>query len=1248
MINVTGGLTVGGASTINITFSNPGTMGFGTYDLFGYGGSSTGFGGTNASGTSIGNLTLNTAGLPSGFIYVLANNSGANQIDLDVLSGAISWGGQNGSAWDTTTSNWYNFNAVSTNFSTATPVSFGDTQYSGGPMVTNSNITISGTGGVSPASVTFNNTNTPVTGVAYTITSSDSTNLGITGSAGVTLNGTGTVTFVGQNTYTGATTLNAGTLIISNINSIGNASAPLVFNGGTLQYAPGLASNSSTTDISLGRSVTISSGGATIDLNGNNVSFGSSIGSGGTGALTVVDSGSAATLTLSNANTFTGAMNLNGGVVNFAALNNLGSGSAINFNGGTLQWASGNAANISSSTVTIGAGGATLDINGNNVSLAGSIGNSGTGALTVLNSGSAATLTLASSNAYSGATNLNGGTVRFSSINSLGTGSAINFNGGALQWGTGNTANISSRTVTIGAGGATFDINGNNVSLGNSIGNAGSGGLTVLSSGNAATLTLAAGNNYGGTTNVNSGILRVSNTNPMTSATGTGPVHINNSSVLTGTGYISGSVTAGPSATISPSLAGTAAEGSISTLSVGGLTLGGVTQLNYQVSNSSTMDSIAIFNAGTLTLPSTGQALFNFFAPGTSATAYTFGVGVYPLISYGSLNLTGNLASSLSIGAGNNSWPIGDGASFATSTASGPGVLELVIGSAIGSATWTSTGSGSTPSAYNDTANWSPGTIPNGVGQIATFGAGSQSSVSVAGGFILGQLNFNNGGNSGAPTNYLLAGTANLTLNNSGTGASINVSSGGLIPALGGSLTLTLADSSLTTTFNIASDGSLDVAGAINQSGGAQQVVLTGGGTLSLDNGTNTYSGGTTVNGGTLIVAQSSGTSTLGTGPLAINGSSSAVNSNTTMAVGSLSGSGGGQLNVAGSTTLTVNQSTSSTFNGTLTLNGALVLANASGNTLTISGTPTLGSGSSITVNSGTLALTNNTGNSANVTGPATASVASGATLQLAGSSNVLSSAVNITTHGSGLASDGALAVVGTSTQTVGVVSGDTVTTSPVTTYAGNTTVGDGTNAANLTATQILQNTLTINAGSTVTIAPSGSGIPADAVAATAAVATGDAANATATADGDSGSDPFKAIEAAIASGSISNAKGQQLENRIAAIERLAATDPGLDVSLLENRVLAAIPAASVWSSGGSSPVLDSDSGLLAADSSTIGSSSDSALGGATAFAPAADFGGSPELAEGAAVPEPSTLLLAVLGGIGMLIAYRRRTICCE
>ena len=328
--------------------------------------------------------------------------------------------------------------------------------------------------------------------------------------------------------------------------------------------------------------------------------------------------------------------------------------------------------------------------------------------------------------------------------------------------------------------------------------------------------------------------------------------------------------------------------------------------------------------------------------------------------------------------------------------------------------------------------------------------------VSINSSYTLGQLNFNNGGNSGAPTAYLLTGNGNLTLNNSGSGASVNVSSGSLAPELGANVTLTLADSSLTTTFNIASGSSLVVGGAIGQSSSGQSIVLAGGGTLELAS-PNTYTGSTTINSGTLQID----------------------------------------------------------------------------------------SGASIAHTS-------------------SVSIAAGGTLQLAGTTGALPSTVNIATHGTGSNGDGALVLTGAATETVGTISGDThqITdgSQQVTVYSGNTTVGDGNNAASLTATQILQNTLTINAGSTVTIAPSGSGIPTDAVAAASSVATSDS-TADSDSSSDSSSDPFTAIQAAIASGSISSAKGQQLENRIAAIERLAATDPGLDVSLLEDRVLAALPS---------------------------------------------------------------------------------------
>ena len=981
------------------------------------------------------------------------------------------------------------------------------------------------------------------------------------------------------------------------------------------------------------------------------------------GATTVAIQGGGM-VTFNSPNTYTGTTTISNGTLRLADPNAVQNSTVSVGASGSLTFKSGlGNANLGglagSGNITLADAGSapiTINVGGNGASTAysGSLG--GSGSLNLVGG----TLSLSGANGYSGGTTIQNGTLQAGADNPLPTAGTLTFNAasatgtldlnghsvtvGGLAIASGASSNAINQIITNSNASATGTLvyNGGTSSFGGVLQDGGSGKTLALTVAGGA-LTLSGSNNtYTGTTNVNGGTLRVSNTLPASSATGGGSVNVNSTGTLTGSGFIGGTVTVGANATVAPSLAGTSSAGTVTTLSVGGLTLGDGSQLDYQVSSVSSLDSIVIPGSGILTFPGAGSAVFNFYAPGAGATPYIFGAGTYPLISYGSLSMTNSLNSSLMINVGNNSWPVGDSATFSTTTASGPGVLELVISQNVGSATWSSGGD----SSYGNSANWREGVVPNGAGFVATFGAGSETSVSIASGYTIGQLNFNNGGNSGAPIDYTLSGSGSLTLNNSGNGASVNVSSGGLIPALGGSLTLTLADSSLTTTFNIASDGSLDVAGPINQSGGAQQIVLTGGGTLSLDNATNTYSGGTTVNSGTLVLdAGSSSATTIGSGPLAINGPSSNVTvSSAGLTVGSLSGSGGGQLNVAPSTTLTVNQSTSSTFNGTLALNGGLVLANASGNTLTISGAPTLGSSSSITVNSGTLALTNNTANSANVSGSPTASVAIGATLQLAGSSNVLSSAVNITTHGSGLASDGALTVVGASTQTVGVVTGDALT-GDVTTYSGNTTVGDGTNAANLTATQILQNTLTINAGSTVTIAPSGSGIPADAQGPEAVSGVALAAGSS-DSDSDSSSDPFTAIQAAIASGAISSAKGQQLENRIAAIERLAATDPGLDASLLEDRVLAAIPSSSVWTSG-ASPLSETGSGLLAVDSSTIGSSFGSSFGGASAaFAPSADFAGGPELAEGAAVPEPSTLLLAALGGFGILIACRRRTIC--
>ena len=217
-----------GPYTINLS----GTVGVGTYDLVNYTGAST-----NGS-LSITNFPIGT--MPSGgYTYTLVSNTSTDQLDL-VVFGAITWTGQtNGNPdgnWTTsyTSTNWASGAYPTANagqYLDGVPVTFTDTNPLTNSAITTADVIVQ-SAGVNPTSVTLSNN-----AVAYTIDSTGSST-GISGSTGITLGGTGSVTLLGPNTYTGTTTLNAGTLVISNNNSLGSTSgtiAPLVFNGGTLR-----------------------------------------------------------------------------------------------------------------------------------------------------------------------------------------------------------------------------------------------------------------------------------------------------------------------------------------------------------------------------------------------------------------------------------------------------------------------------------------------------------------------------------------------------------------------------------------------------------------------------------------------------------------------------------------------------------------------------------------------------------------------------------------------------------------------------------------------------------------------------------------------------------------------------------------------------------------------------------------------------------------------------------------------------
>lgn len=118
----------------------------------------------------------------------------------------------------------------------------------------------------------------------------------------------------------------------------------------------------------------------------------------------------------------------------------------------------------------------------------------------------------------------------------------------------------------------------------------------------AGTLTLSGGSTYNGATTVNAGTLLI--TNPSGgSATGTGPVLVNNSGTLAGTGYIdAGANSITINGILSPGPAAAAGNpGAIhlaSTAGPGALTLSSTSTLRFDITNISTKDLIGLTNTG--------------------------------------------------------------------------------------------------------------------------------------------------------------------------------------------------------------------------------------------------------------------------------------------------------------------------------------------------------------------------------------------------------------------------------------------------------------------------------------------------------------------------------------------------------------------------------------------------------------------------------------------------------------------------
>ena len=426
---------------------------------------------------------------------------------------------------------------------------------------------VSNVGNVTPFTLTVDGTgNATFNGII--------SNGGTTGTVAVTKNGTGTATLTANNTYTGGTTINGGTLTLdystNNTSKLANAAA-LNLGGGTLNLSGGSHTEvvGSTTLNTGASSVTRSSGTSVLRMNAITRNAGSTV---NFGAASIADTDT------SNVNGILGGYATVAGA-NWAMSATTANNTAITaFTTYTTFVATGGVATtnyLQTDAISLTASESANSLKINTTTTGQSLDIGATRTLTLTSGG----LLFVGAQDYQ----INNGTLK--------SNTATNSDLIVQQWGAG--------TLTI-----------------NSVIADGNGTSTLTKAG-TGTLALGGNNTYSGTTFVNAGTLLANNA---TASTGSGAVQVNNSGTLGGTGKVTGAVTLNNSATIDGGTVGT-----VGTLSTGALTLNNTSILRVDMTGNPTPTADQISVTGAVTLASTALLKLDIptnteFAAGTSFT----------------------------------------------------------------------------------------------------------------------------------------------------------------------------------------------------------------------------------------------------------------------------------------------------------------------------------------------------------------------------------------------------------------------------------------------------------------------------------------------------------------------------------------------------------------------------------------------------------------------------------------------------